>query len=127
MQDGEHEQHDRGNGWVHRWIANPFAKGSIPSSVSTSKRYKLGRRVARFLIDRGSPLQHPFWSGLYQGMFNHFDKRERYKSPDYERLEVMFRAKHDQLAKMTTDFGNLREKHIAASKELSRMKRSKTP
>lgn len=112
----ETKTNDMRSGWVQRWFAKPLAKGSIPSHVS---RYSIGRKIGRFLIKRGSPLQSAIFSGIYQEFCSHFSGIHQHVEPDAARWKEIAEQRRLELVAA----GEWRKKLIQASKELSTLKR----
>lgn len=122
---------DTGLAWALRRIANPLDQGSIPSRVSiymdryqaTCTRYALGACVADWLIawrGRGA-----FASGFNSVMARAAASRAAAWPPSSYRLHTLCLHHHTGHVAAATERSEMRDKLIAAQKELSALKRGK--
>ena len=89
-------------------------------------KYAIGRKVGKWLIVKGQPLNSPFFSGVYQEFYNHMTKRlDPARSPGFAALCVLHRNKHDELIKVSTALTELTEKHKDLSIKYSNLVRQK--
>lgn len=126
---------DKGTGWVRRWFAKPFDKGSIPSLVSkfigleghckyNDPRQRLFVQGQMFAITLLQEPRSPYWAGVFFEVWCESRKLHP-KSLDVIATPVhkLVMKKHHQLHKALNELESLREKHIAMSRELSILKR----
>jgi hypothetical protein len=123
----------RGSVWELRWFAKPLVTGSIPATASISEGnmrqalYRAGRAFGKWLWLHGHKLQKPFFSGVWQEMYNRGSFVSNYISEEKKPLVVQVRDQSYEIHKLKVALADAKQKSIALSKELSAAKRRKPP
>jgi hypothetical protein len=124
----------RGTDWALRWSAKPVVTGSIPATASifrplygrklwgSAHRFQLGQAFSEWL-SRGKPAS-PFWQGVAFGMTKSAKERRTQRQSCMTCPAELLMQKHKELIAVSTERSNLKEKLIAAQKELSSIKRA---
>ncbi len=91
---------------------------SLPRLHKRSWWFRAGERAGIWVLTRK---RSPFWAGMQYASFKH---KRHYPAGSGGRAYRLMLKKHDDMTVALTNLDNLREKHIAMSKELSTLKRA---